>query len=109
MRYVALEKLHELFDGYRRVFRVNGTEVLLVQEAGRCHLLVNQCPHQNAPLERASINDNTLRCPRHGIMFDLDSGKPLNGASCSPLRRVPLIYEGNTVGIEAPDLLIDVC
>lgn len=103
MRYIPLEKLHALYDGYRRRVRVAGRELLLLQEDGQVYALVNRCPHMNAPLHTATISNRILRCPMHGIEFDLRSGKVVgNALGCvAPLEILPLIYEGNTLGIAA--------
>lgn len=102
MAYQALVPLHQLYDGYRRVFRVAGQDFLLLQEAGRVNLLVNRCPHMQAPLDRATIDRGALRCPVHGIEFDLRSGQALNapGGCVGPLEFVPLVYQGNSLGVE---------
>lgn len=102
MAYQALEKLHQVQAGYRRVFKVNGRDLLLLENEGRTYLMANRCPHMDAPLHKASIADGVLRCPVHGIEFDLRTGAALNapGGCMGPLEFVPLVYEGNTVGIE---------
>jgi len=102
MAYQALVPLHQLHDGYRRSFRVAGRELLLLQEAGQVRLLVNRCPHMQAPLDRASCDRGVLRCPVHGIEFDLHGGQALNapGGSVGPLELVPIVYEGNSLGVE---------
>ena len=41
MAFVALEKLHQLYDGYRRVFRIGKQEWILLQEEGRAYCLAN--------------------------------------------------------------------
>lgn len=101
MAFVALEKLHQLYDGYRRVFRVAGREWILLQEEGRLYCIANQCPHLQAPLAQASIANNVLRCSTHGIEFNLRSGMALNPLSCRhSLTFLPLIYDANQVGVE---------
>lgn len=100
MGYVALEKLHQLYDGYRRVFHLHGRELLLLQESGNVYLLLNRCPHQGAPLHMATITDRQLRCPRHGITFDLRSGRAMGADACGSLTLLPLVYENNTLGLE---------
>ncbi len=102
MAYVALEKLHALHDGYRRRLRLNGRDLLLVQEEGRVYLLANRCPHMDAPLHKASIHQQVLRCPHHGMEFDLCSGRPLGAAAAcvASLEFLPLVYEGNSLGVE---------
>jgi nitrite reductase/ring-hydroxylating ferredoxin subunit len=100
MAFVVLEMLHQLYDGYRRVFRVGGRELLLIQEEGRAVLINNSCPHAGAALVNASCVDNALRCPRHGISFDLATGRARDGACSDGLIFVPIIYEGNRLGVE---------
>ncbi|MDO3382109.1 Rieske (2Fe-2S) protein [Gilvimarinus algae] len=102
MAYIALVRLHELYDGYRQLVRLGGRELLLLQEQGRVYLLANQCPHRQAPLSRASVAGDLLRCPAHGIEFSLGSGRALNAPDCPGLTFYPLVYEGNTLGIEQP-------
>ena len=55
MRFLPLEKLINLHDGYRRRFRVDALEVLLLQEAGALHILESRCPHRGHPLDEADI------------------------------------------------------
>ncbi|RZA07040.1 MAG: Rieske (2Fe-2S) protein [Moraxellaceae bacterium] len=101
MAFVALEKLHQLYDGYRRVFRLDGSEWILLQEEGRAYCIANQCPHLQAPLAQASVANNVLRCPAHGIEFDLRSGQPINPRSCRhALAYLPLVYDGNQIGLD---------
>ena len=100
MPFVALEKLHLLFDGYRKPIKLGGQDLLLLQENGKTLLIKNQCPHAAAPLTRASVGNNSLRCPMHGIEFDLTTGQSRSPACAQALQFLPLIYEGNTVGVE---------
>ncbi|MGD8174533.1 Rieske (2Fe-2S) protein [Marinimicrobium sp. ARAG 43.8] len=101
MAYQVLETLHQLHDGYRRVFRVAGMELLLIQEEGGTFLLRNRCPHMAAPLHRSTVFGGIIRCPTHGIEFDLRSGQALNApGGCAPLERIPIAYEGNTLGVD---------
>jgi len=101
MPYVALEKLHNLYDGYRKVCRVAGRELLLLQEQGRTKLIANACPHMGAPLTNATYADDCLRCPMHGIAFNVNTGKATATSGCSAsLQFFSLVYEGNTLGVD---------
>jgi nitrite reductase/ring-hydroxylating ferredoxin subunit len=105
MAYVPLAKLHQLYDGYRQSIKVNGLDLLLLQEGGRNYLFHNRCPHMGAPLTHATLSADCLRCPVHGIEFDLHSGAAANSSVCSErLVFLPLIYEGNTLGIDLAKL-----
>ena len=100
MPFVALEKLHLLFDGYRKPLKLAGQNLLLLQENGKTLLIRNQCPHAGAPLTYASCSDNSLRCPVHGIEFDLSTGRSRSPVCAQALQFLPLIYEGNSVGVD---------
>lgn len=102
MAFYTLEKLVHLHDGYQRAFRVNGHNLLLVQQDGRPYLIENRCPHMDAPLTNADQGPGILRCRSHGIEFQLASGKacgPLAGTLAS-LKHYPIAYEGNSIGVE---------
>ncbi|GAB1266259.1 Rieske (2Fe-2S) protein [Aurantivibrio infirmus] len=94
-----LEKLHRLHDGYLKPVSVGGHNLLLLQVEGRVHLIANSCPHLQAPLTHASIEGSTIRCPAHGIEFDLISGCPLKGQA-GKLKKYSLAYQGSNIGVE---------
>jgi len=98
MAFYALERLINLYDGYRRPFVVAGQPLLLIQEEGRRVIILNQCPHLQAPLERGSIHDGFIQCPAHGMRFDLVSGQSLDACN-NGLQFLPIAYDGNQLGV----------
>lgn len=99
MPFHRLAQLHELHDGFRRVVRIDCTELLLLQHDGKLHLLDNRCPHQGFPLDRGTLNGARLSCPRHGFAFHLQTGECLQARSCT-LPVYTLAYDGNWVGVD---------
>lgn len=99
MAFIALEKMHRLHDGYLQSFNVNGLQLLLLQDRTRTYLIENRCPHMDAPLDFAKIQSGFIRCPMHGIEFNLDNGRAKNGVG-GCLKRFSVCYEGNQVGID---------
>ncbi|MGF6693048.1 3-phenylpropionate/trans-cinnamate dioxygenase ferredoxin subunit [Metapseudomonas resinovorans] len=97
--FVALERLINLQDGYRGVFQFQGRHLLLIVVDQQPILMENRCPHQGAPLHAGTLEGGVLRCSRHGIAFDLASGRPVS-APCPPLRRLPLAYDGDRIGLD---------
>ena len=111
MSFYPLEKLMNLYDGFQRSYLVAGQSLLLVQEEGRCYLLLNQCPHQQAPFvgnssygssrggpSAATIMQGHIRCSVHGMAFSLATGKTTDGCQQS-LQFLPIVYEGNQLGV----------
>ena len=59
MRFQPLEKLINLHDGYRCRFKIDGLQVLLIQQGGTHYLLEAQCPHKGHLLDDARIAELT--------------------------------------------------
>ena len=97
MRFLALEKQHRMHDGYRRVIALEGRNLLLFQHNGQIHIIDNACPHAGANLDRGSIHGNELRCPWHGIAFNIQSGEAV---TCGlKLVKYEPVYEQQSIGI----------
>lgn len=104
MRFFSLEKLINLHDGYRRQFRIDDLELLLIQEQGERYLLESRCPHRDHPLLQAKLDDSSIQCPLHGYRFSLQDGAVLRCTEevCRGLRVFTPIYEGNAIGVMLP-------
>lgn len=98
MAYRALEKLINLHDGYRGVFRTSLGELLLIQDGEEPYLLARRCPHQGALLDEGRVSDGVITCPWHQLRFSLRDGRCVNGG-CKALAIHSLAYEGNTIGV----------
>ena len=59
--FVVLERLINLHEGYRKTFQVNGQALLLLVVDNRPVLIEDRCPHQGAPLGRATLEGDVLR------------------------------------------------
>ena len=99
MSFLPLEKLINLYDGYRKVIKHNALEVLILQHEGQLYVLQNRCPHQEQPLHTAEVQGGVIFCARHQYGFDLRTGEQLESA-CAALKLYPPIFEGAVVGIE---------
>jgi 3-phenylpropionate/trans-cinnamate dioxygenase ferredoxin subunit len=97
--YYPLEKLHQLREGYQRVFRVEGRELLLIHSDDQSYLLENRCPHADAPLTFATVSGDIIRCPMHGIEFSLKTGAPHRSGCKQGLSKLMPAYEGQTIGV----------
>jgi nitrite reductase/ring-hydroxylating ferredoxin subunit len=101
MQFYPLEKFINLYDGYRRVFKIDQHQLLLLQEAGETLLIEARCPHRGHPLDGAEITAGSLRCPLHGYRFELASGALLYASEepCRALRRYPLVLRDTDLGV----------
>jgi len=95
--FYPLEKLHLLHDGYQKAFRIGRIELLLIQDEGRTYLIENRCPHMEAPLTYGAVQQGIIRCPMHGLEFNLLTGR--SPACATPLKTMMPVYEGNVIGV----------
>lgn len=101
MTYFALEKLVNLHDGYRRVFRVDGISLLLIQENGQRYLCRDMCPHKGFPMHTGTMLGSRLRCAYHAMEFDLArDGRCIQHPLQPGVKMYELVYEGNEVRVE---------
>ena len=70
------------------------------------HLLdlgrVVDAPHDDGPLAEGEFEQDgcTVECPRHGSLFDLRTGKPLNLPAYVPIDTFPVLVENGTIRVE---------
>ena len=105
MRFHALEKLINLHDGYRRRFKIDHLQLLLLQEDSQRYLIESVCPHRGHSLEAASIADGCVRCPLHGYRFRLADGAVVKTQEepCRALHVFEPVYQGNELGVMLAD------
>ena len=70
----------ELAPGQRKIVFVDGRCVVLFNLDGELRAIDDACPHNGASLFAGRVEGTVLRCPAHGLAFDLLSG-------CSPASR----------------------
>ena len=98
MRFIKLERLINLHEGYQKTFDVENHPLLMIHDTSGTHLFLNRCPHQQKPLGQNCFQNNMIQCPWHGLQFDLQ-GRCLNNHQPFHLQRFQLAYEGPFVGV----------
>ena len=80
-RWVTLCPAHELPEGEREVFGVDGRWIAVFRVSGVVYAIEDLCTHDGNTLafdqyDRPSkLIDHEIECPRHGGRFDIRSGK----------------------------------
>lgn len=99
--FYPLIRQQALHDGLRRVFQVGDAKLLLVQEDGRVYLIENKCGHFGMPLHKGTIEGCTIRCPSHGIVFDMNDGRIVKTRHdhCDPVRVFEVVRQSDWLGV----------
>ncbi len=74
---------------------VDGRQIALFDADGEIVAIGNVCPHQGAPLANGFYEDGIVECPLHGWMFDVRTGRALNGTD--PVRTFTVVVEGEDI------------
>ena len=100
MRYIPLESVEKLYDGYRQVFVIENRQLLLIQEKKNRYIIQADCPHVGWPLQNSPISDTVITCTQHGWAFDLETGNPANHrAENCQLMIYSIAYQEGTIGV----------
>ena len=85
-------KLVEWEDLEIGIFNCNG-EILAIED---------RCSHDNGDLVDGEFDQErcTVECPRHGSLFDLRTGKPLNLPAYVPVDTFPVTVEDGVIRVE---------
>jgi 3-phenylpropionate/trans-cinnamate dioxygenase ferredoxin component len=92
-------------EGEARRVVVDGCEIALVNTGGEFHAVGDICSHENYHLSEGDVDtdDLTIECPKHGSMFDLETGRPRALPATKPVPVYAVKVEGDAVLVELPD------
>ena len=101
-REVAVGTVDELAPGQRKLVFVDGRSIVLFNIAGEIHAVDNSCPHNGASLASGALEGCMLRCPAHGLRFDVRTGC-MPGAGGLSLTTFPVRAEGGKLVVSVAD------
>ena len=69
---------------------------------GKLYALEDRCSHDDGPLAEGPFDPDacTVECPRHGSLFDLNTGRPRTLPAYLPVDTFPVTVEDGTVKLE---------
>ena len=76
--FEPIARSDQIPEGTGVAVQIDGRSVALFRADGLLFALDNICPHAGAALAHGRIKDGTVRCPLHGSMFDLRTGRCRN-------------------------------
>ena len=68
----------ELDDDDLAIVEVDGRDVVLLKVNGEIRAVDRVCPHEEGDLSEGIIFGKNIKCPVHGWIFDLATGRCLN-------------------------------
>jgi 3-phenylpropionate/trans-cinnamate dioxygenase ferredoxin component len=95
-------KLDELPPGAMRLFEHEDLEIAVVNCNGDVLAIEDRCSHDDGPLVEGELDTSrcAVECPRHGSVFDLRTGKPLNLPAYEPVEIFPVTVEDGVIRVD---------
>ena len=94
--------VEELPPGAKRVVKWEDLEIGIVNCGGEVLAIEDRCSHDDGDLMEGDVDEETctVECPRHGSVFDLRTGKPLNLPAYVPIETFPVEVEDGVIKVE---------
>jgi 3-phenylpropionate/trans-cinnamate dioxygenase ferredoxin component len=92
----------DLPPGAKRVVRWEDLEIGVVNCGGDIFAVEDRCSHDDGDLMEGDVDEEacTVECPRHGSVFDLRTGKPLNLPAYVPIDTFDVMVEDGVIKVE---------
>ena len=93
----------ELSPGASRIVDVDGRKIGVFNCGdGELRAIEDRCSHDDGPLAEGPFDAEacTVECPRHGSLFDLNTGRPRTLPAYLPVDTFPVRVEDGTVKLE---------
>jgi 3-phenylpropionate/trans-cinnamate dioxygenase ferredoxin subunit len=103
---VEVARTDDLGEGEAMKVVVEGHEIALVNLGGGEFRAVDDiCSHAHYFLSEGEVDaeDRTIECPKHGSVFDLDTGAPRSLPATVPVATYRVKVEGDRVLIDVED------
>jgi nitrite reductase/ring-hydroxylating ferredoxin subunit len=98
--FIAVARVSELAAGEMKFAAVDGQRIVLANVEGHFFALRDVCGHRNAPLSRGRLLGHLIECPLHFALFDLRTGKLVDGPISTDVPAYEVRVEGDTVYIK---------
>jgi len=99
---LAVARLDEIPDRGMRTVRVGARDVLLCRLDDRVFALPARCSHRGAALVDGRLEGPFIRCPWHGVKFDVRTGARVSAPDCGDLRATRAEVRDDVVWLPAP-------
>ena len=93
--FIPVLHIDELPATGSKAVQCNGQSILICRDGDTFYAIENRCSHQFSPLEGGRIRAHHIACPKHGLRFDLRTGKPRGELTSKSIQVYPVrIVEG---------------
>ena len=94
--------LSDLPPGATRIVEWEDLEIGLFNCKGQILAIEDRCSHDDGPLAEGEFDEDscTVECPRHGSLFDLQTGNPKTLPAYQPVETFAVRVEDEIIKLE---------
>jgi toluene monooxygenase system ferredoxin subunit len=98
---VRVCSFRDVAAGQLRAFKVRGVTwpVIVTIVDGELVAVPGVCPHEDVALADGDLDGSQIRCPGHGYLFDLHTGRCVHDPALE-LRRYPITRIGDDIWVD---------
>jgi 3-phenylpropionate/trans-cinnamate dioxygenase ferredoxin subunit len=96
-------RAEELGEGEMRLVELDGRKIGVFRcDGGELVAIEDRCSHDDGPLAEGEFDAAacTVECPRHGSLFDLQTGRPKTLPAYQPVETFEVLVEDDEIKLE---------
>ena len=97
--FVEVARVSDFPPGTMKWVAVDGVRWVLAHVEGAFYAIRDVCGHRNAPLSRGRLDGHLIECPLHFALFDVRTGKLVDGPVSADVPTREVRVESGTVFI----------
>jgi len=102
--FVAVATAAELPRNTMKEVEIFGQKLVIANTGQEIVAFARACPHAGQPLHCGKLRGRKVICPRHGYIWNVCTGEPIEPADEDILLRYPVRVEGEQVWVALTDL-----
>jgi 3-phenylpropionate/trans-cinnamate dioxygenase ferredoxin subunit len=99
-RFVVVARCEHLPDGRFAPVMLDGHGLVLARQGDDIYAFQGTCPHEQADLAQARIEDGRVICPRHLASFSLADGQVSRGWKVDCLKLYPVRVTDSEIAVD---------
>lgn len=100
MSWISVCGIDDVSENEPKAVEVNDKKIGVFVIDEQYFAIENVCPHAFALLTEGFIEDQTVECPLHEAIFDIQTGELKSGPGCRDLCTYPVRVDGQQIQIQ---------
>ncbi len=100
--FQTMAKASEIAPGEMKLVNVAGQDVVVANVEGTFFAFGNECTHVGGPLVEGELEGETVTCPWHATVFNVETGQASEGPGTNAVPTYEVRLEGDEIQIAKP-------